>query len=149
MLGILTLAACQPEDTNATLEVGELIIKKSDGGQEAFQVEIADTPQKLSQGLMFRESMEADTGMLFIMPATGFQSFWMKNTLIPLDMLFINNQGVLGHIHHNAIPNDLTMIPSQVPTKYILEINGGQASARGIEVGDQVFHKKIKRTLAE
>lgn len=111
------------------------------GAELPFNVELATKRKELLEGLMFREELAEDGGMLFVFHRTDMQSFWMKNTLIPLDLLFIDEYGIVRHIHHEAKPHDLTSISSQVPVKAVLEINGGQAKAKGIKVGDRVLHK--------
>jgi hypothetical protein len=121
-----------------------LVIEGNAGGRHSFEVEIASTPAEEEIGLMFREQMAPDHGMLFEMGRTAMTSFWMKNTLIPLDMLFIAADGVIETIHENAVPKSLTGISSEVPVAAVLEINGGRAKELGIGVGDQVIHPYFK-----
>lgn len=147
--GIILLTGCIPSSDDGTSAISKLTIENKKSETIAFQVEIADDDAERAQGLMNRAEMPQDSGMLFVFPDEKFRSFWMKNTLIPLDILFIDSKGVVVHIHHHATPHDLTGIPSQMPAMYALEINGGQAASLGIQVGDKVFHNKIKRTLAE
>ena len=111
-----------------------------DFGQATFSVEIADDPQERAQGLMFVEDMPTLEGMLFVYERPQSVSFWMKNTLIPLDMLFVSPVGEILHIHENAIPGDLTPIPGGDGVQMVLEINGGLASRFGIVVGDVMQH---------
>jgi uncharacterized membrane protein (UPF0127 family) len=103
-----------------------------------LRVELADTPKKLEKGLMYRTSLAPDKGMLFVFPNEQKVSFWMKNTLIPLDMLFIKSNGKIDFIHHNAKPQDETPIPSPDSISAVLEIAGGQADKHHIKVGDTV-----------
>lgn len=112
-------------------------------GQARFSVEIADDPQERAQGLMFRESLPMSAGMLFIYEQPQELSFWMRNTLIPLDMIFIDSAGVVQHVHHNAIPHDLTPIPGGRGIA-VLEINGGLAARLGIGKGSEIRHPAIK-----
>lgn len=100
-----------------------------------FSIEIADTKEERAQGLMHRTAMPADQGMLFIYPDPRPVAFWMHDTLIALDMLFIDAQGRVVRVHENARPLDETPIPSGAPVQYVLEINGGQVRARGLAVG--------------
>jgi uncharacterized membrane protein (UPF0127 family) len=109
-------------------------------GRHRFTVELAVTPEQLAQGLMFRRSMPADAGMLFEYERPQPASFWMKNTLIPLDMLFIAADGRIVNIHERAVPLSLDPIDSQGPVRAILELNGGTASRLGIKPGDVVHH---------
>jgi uncharacterized membrane protein (UPF0127 family) len=114
-----------------------LVIKTSDRDY-ALRVELADTDEKRELGLMYRTSLSPDKGMLFVFPKEGPLSFWMKNTLIPLDMLFIKADGRIDFIHHNAHPQDETQITSPSPDSAVLEIAGGQAEKHGIKVGDMI-----------
>jgi len=109
-------------------------------GQATFTVDVADDPQERAQGLMFVESMPTLTGMLFIYEKPQNVSFWMKNTLIPLDMLFVSPQGEVLSIHENAVPGDLTPIPGGDGVQVVLEINGGLARRLGVDVGDVLQH---------
>jgi uncharacterized membrane protein (UPF0127 family) len=103
-----------------------------------LRVELADTDESREYGLMNRTSLSPDKGMLFVFPEEKPLTFWMKNTLIPLDMVFIKTNGEIDFIHHNAHPEDLTPISSQGPVIAVLEIGGGQADKHGIKVGDIV-----------
>lgn len=114
---------------------------RGDWGDARFTIELADTPETRSRGLMFRESMPQRAGMLFVYERPQSASFWMKNTLIPLDMLFFDKTGTLTHIHHLAVPGDLTPIPGGDAVYAVLEINGGLAKTYGITVGSVMQHK--------
>lgn len=109
-------------------------------GEELYRgtIEIASTDQQREQGLMYRDSLGADQGMLFVFPAEAPQAFWMKNTRIPLDILYIGANGTIVSIAENAQPYDETSLPSQAPAQYVLEIPGGMCAARGIQAGDSV-----------
>jgi len=109
-------------------------------GTARFGVEIADDPAEQSRGLMFRESLAASAGMLFVYPRPGSPMFWMKNTLIPLDMVFIRPDGTVAHVHPRAVPGDLTGIRGGNGILAVLEIRGGMAEALGITAGDAVRH---------
>ncbi|MFH1586781.1 MAG: DUF192 domain-containing protein [Candidatus Diapherotrites archaeon] len=103
-------------------------------------VEVADTPDKRSLGLMFRESLGGNEGMLFIFPNEGIYPFWMKNTLIPLDMIWVNGDMKIVHIEH-AVPCVTETCPSYRPAnpaKYVVEVNAGFTDEKGIEIGDIV-----------
>ncbi len=113
---------------------------RGDFGQARFNVEIADDDATRALGLMNRTEMATSAGMLFIYPAPTRLSFWMRNTLIPLDMLFADETGVIRHIHENAIPLDETPIQGGDGLTHVLEINGGLASQLGISVGDALRH---------
>jgi len=107
-------------------------------GPARFAVELAITPQEQAKGLMFRESLPRMGGMLFVYAQERDVSFWMRNTVIPLDMLFIDVEGRVLRVHDNAIPLDETPIRAGGPTIAVLEINGGLAETLGIEAGAEV-----------
>lgn len=121
---------------------------RGDFGELRFKVEIADTNEERAQGLMHRASLPRMSGMLFVYERPQPVSFWMKNTLIPLDMLFLNERGEVVHIHENAIPGDLTAIPGGDDIFAVLEINGGLSQDFGIQVGAQMQHKSFPQNLA-
>jgi uncharacterized membrane protein (UPF0127 family) len=105
-----------------------------------FDVELALNDAERSRGLMFREKLGPYDGMLFDFYQEAPVSFWMKNTLIPLDMVFIAGDGTIKHVHSNAVPLSTDTIPSQFPVRAVLEINGGSARLLGIKPGDKVKH---------
>lgn len=109
-------------------------------GSARFTVEIADDPVEQARGLMHRTQMPLSAGMLFVYQRPQTASFWMRNTLIPLDMVFVDATGVVQHIHHNAIPLDETPIPGGDDVLAVLEINGGLARRLGISVGSEMRH---------
>jgi uncharacterized membrane protein (UPF0127 family) len=105
-----------------------------------FEVELALNDAERSRGLMYREKLGPYDGMLFDFYQDAPVSFWMKNTLIPLDMVFIASDGTIKHVHANAVPLSTEAIPSQFPVRAVLEINGGSARLLGIKPGDKVKH---------
>lgn len=115
-----------------------LTITRADGSTVQLKVEIAADDAARAYGLMNRTSMPDDHGMLFVFPDNAPRTFWMHNTLIPLDMLFIAADGTILHIHANAHPNDDTPIPSRFAVPQVLEINGGAAAKWGVKEGDRV-----------
>lgn len=114
---------------------------RGDWGEAQFNIELADTVKDRARGLMFRESLPTRDGMLFVYESPQRASFWMKNTLIPLDMLFVDRAGTVTSIHHQAIPGDLTPIAGGDAVYAVLEINGGLAKTYGISVGSLMQHK--------
>jgi len=118
-------------------EAAPLIIHAG-GSTYKFEVELATTPAEREQGLMYRKSLAPNAGMLFLYPDEQQVAFWMRNTLIPLDMLFLKADGSIARIAHNAVPLDETPISSNATVKAVLEVNGGTAQALGIKEGDKV-----------
>ena len=118
----------------------ELTIESA-AGTHRFAVEVAVTPEQRGQGLMFRERLPAEAGMLFLYPAEQMISMWMKNTLIPLDMLFIAKDGRIVHIAERAVPGSLATISSGQPARAVLELNGGTAARLNIAPGDRVLYE--------
>ena len=136
---VLSLAASTAWAQLATFGKSELTIDTGSGKQH-FAIEEAKTGQQMMQGLMYRRSMAADAGMLFEYDHPQPVSFWMKNTLIPLDMLFIGADGTVLDIHERAVPLSLDAISTDKPILGVLELNGGTVSRLGIKRGDRVEH---------
>lgn len=116
------------------------LLIETGGRQLKFDVELALNDAERARGLMFREKLGPYDGMLFDFFQEAPVSFWMKNTLIPLDMLFIAADGTIRSIHANAVPHSTDPIPSKFPVRAVLEINGGSARMLGIKPGDKVKH---------
>ena len=112
-------------------------------GDFPFNVEIADTEAQRAKGLMFRTELASDAGMLFDYHHEQQAAFWMQNTMIPLDMVFISADGIVKTIHVNARPMDTTSIPSEVPIQFVLEIPGGRSVEIGLKPGDKVEHPRM------
>jgi uncharacterized membrane protein (UPF0127 family) len=132
-----TSAAPALERSPAGLEQVQLTIH-SGGKQHRFIVEVARTAEEQAQGLMFRKSLAPDRGMIFPHEPPRPASFWMKNTLIPLDMIFIRTDGTIASIEANTIPLSLDPVRSTEPVGAVLELAGGRAAELGIAAGDRV-----------
>ncbi|MCZ4346237.1 DUF192 domain-containing protein [Devosia neptuniae] len=132
------LAACSDE--------GRLVLHTSTG-EHAFNVEVVDTPETRAKGLMFVQDLADDAGMLFDFKQEREVSFWMRNTFIPLDMIFVGADGVVKTIHVNARPQDPTSIPSNVPVQFVLEIPGGRSVELGLKPGDTMEHERVGAPL--
>ncbi len=127
-LSIVAACEAQPRVTISTKAGREIV----------FQVEVADTPAKRQMGLQYRRELAGDRGMIFLFAAESPQTFWMKNTPIPLDMIFINRgRRIVGIVEH-AVPFSLDSRSVGLPSQFVLEINGGLAKKLGIESGDSV-----------
>lgn len=129
-------SACQNDSKNTIKIAGE-----------TFAVDYATTPKQKEEGLMFVESMPDDYGMVFMNTEPSYSKYWMKNTLIPLDMLFFDDQNILVHIEHSAIPHDLTPRGPDIPVCTIVEIKGGQAKERDITLGAKLFSNVAQECL--
>ena len=112
----------------------------ADGSRHVFTVEVATSADQLAQGLMYRNKMAADAGMLFDFGTARSISMWMKNTLIPLDMVFIAADGRIAGIAERTVPHSTATIASPGPVKAVLELNGGTASRLKLKAGDRVIH---------
>lgn len=119
-----------------------------DGGSSRFTVELADDPNERAQGLMFRESLGRFSGMVFAYDREQSVSFWMQNTLIPLDMLFFDSKGVLQNVQHNAVPLDTTSLFGGDNIQYVLEVNGGMVEKLGIKIGAEMRYPLVNSDIA-
>jgi uncharacterized membrane protein (UPF0127 family) len=139
------LAACsKPEpaaDNQAEARAAPALLPvviRSAKGSHRFDVEVARTPMEQETGLMFRKDLAADGGMLFPMDPPRTASFWMKDTLIPLDLLFVHTDGTIAFLKAQAQPYDRTPVSAGVPVAAVLELRGGRAGELGIAEGDRV-----------
>jgi uncharacterized membrane protein (UPF0127 family) len=140
LLLLLLLRALAPDIARAQLAqfpTAALTITTASGPHK-FTVELATTAAQMMQGLMFRQSLAPDAGMLFDYQAPSMASMWMKNTLIPLDMLFVDAAGHIVNIHERAVPGSLDPIAAAAPVRAVIELNGGTATRLGIRPGDRV-----------
>jgi len=132
---VLLVAACANQPG--------LVLKTAEG-DFTFEVELADTQQLRAQGLMFRQELADNKGMLFDFQEEREVAFWMRNTFIPLDMIFIAADGTVMNIHENARPQDETSIPSGFPVRFVLEIPGGRSAQIGLKAGDKMLHPLVE-----
>jgi len=107
-----------------------------------INIEIADNDEKRTTGLMYRDKMEESQGMLFIFDTETPQAFWMKNTIIPLDIIFVNSKMQIVKIQKNAVPYSETSLPSEKPAQYVVEVNGGYCDKLGIKEGDKIAWRR-------
>lgn len=131
---LLLSAACARADER------ELTIETKGGATHRFEVELALTPEEMQKGLMFRTELEADRGMLFFYPVCTPASFWMMNTLIPLDMIFIGADGRIVRVAQMTEPESLEIHESGEPVNGVLEVRGGLTERLGVGKGDFVRH---------
>jgi hypothetical protein len=121
-----------------------LTIHASGSNGAVFRIWIADTPERQEQGLMFVRDLPADEGMLFVNRESRVASMWMKNTFIPLDMLYIDARGRIVRIFERTVPQSLQTLSHPDPVKAVLELRGGECARRGIRVGDRVDHPAFR-----
>ncbi len=140
VLIFIALGACSGGENRLVLHTAK--------GDFPFTVEIADDGKERAQGLMFRDTLAPDAGMLFDYFEEQETSFWMQNTLIPLDMIFIGADGTVKNIHVNARPMDTTSIPSEFPVRFVLEIPGGRSVEIGLRDGDKMDHPRVGQPLS-
>ncbi|MCH7796806.1 MAG: DUF192 domain-containing protein [Proteobacteria bacterium] len=124
-----------------TFERDVLVIETEDGSRHRFEVELALDNEQRAQGLMYRRDLADDAGMLFLYGREWPVSMWMRNTFIPLDMLFIAGDGRIVRIVERTVPQSLETISSGRPVTGVLEVNGGTVARLGIQPGDRVLHR--------
>ncbi len=139
IFGLLTIIGPAGAGGQATLEIA------SKTGVHAFSVEIAETEAEREKGLMFRKDLPEGRGMLFDFHREQDVGFWMKNTYIPLDMIFIRGDGRILRIAENTQPLSTRIIPSNGPVRWVLEVIGGTARKLGIAAGDRVSSSAFNR----
>jgi uncharacterized protein len=140
LLSGLVAARAEAAPASLTFEESPLTIDAAHERFE-FQVEMAVSPEQRSQGLMFRESLEEDRGMLFDFGKPQRASMWMRNTYVPLDMLFIDEYGRITQIAENTQPLSDAVVASREPVRAVLELRGGISAKLGIKPGDRVIHR--------
>ncbi len=118
---------------------------RTDAGVSTYSIEIADDAAERAQGLMFRETMPRDHGMYFVYPTGRPVAFWMKNTPLPLDIIYINERGIICSIAADTTPYSEEALPSGCAAQTVLEVNAGEVKAAGIRVGAPVRHPAVAR----
>ena len=142
-VGVLLLGFAMLQSVTACRAEPRVKIATQQGRTVAFNVEIADSPAKRELGLQYRRDLASDHGMIFLFPSQSEQTFWMKNTPIPLDMIFINRELKIVGIVEQAVPFSLDPRSVGTPRQYVLEINAGLAKRNGIQPGDSVTFEGI------
>lgn len=143
-LCLLALMASAPSGLRAQAQLERLTIVTA-GGRHDFQVEVMATEEQRARGLMHRREMAADRGMLFDFKTVQPVAFWMKNTYIPLDMIFIDARGEIVNIAENTEPMSERSVPSGKPVLGVLEVNAGISRKFGIKPGDRVEHRIFRK----
>ena len=150
---LMTLQNCKEEKESVTSDKIEVSFKKegilklkkgaTDSIVKIIDIEIADNEYETQTGLMYRTELGVNQGMLFIFPDVSYRSFYMKNTKIPLDIIYVDDEKTIVSFQKNAKPFDETSLPSEAPAKYVLEINSGLSDEWQLEVGDKIEFEKI------
>ena len=140
VLGCARSTATQPKssDSSGELRHARIGIQTAAGARYALDVEVADTNESRERGLMYRRHMADDAGMIFLFDTEREQTFWMKNTFIALDMIFIGANNRIVGIVPEATPETESVRTVGVPSRYVLEVNGGWAALKGVRTGDRV-----------
>lgn len=138
----IAFSACAWTADSGTVRA-EVTVVTREGGRQVFQAEVAETPSERRRGLMFREVLRKDHGMLFLYQPAQRVSIWMKNTPLPLDIIFIDAGGRIAHIEHNAVPQSTRPMSSGVAVRAVLEINGGLAASLRLAPGDRVIYTPL------
>lgn len=147
-----THAKASPEEPDAPASghssaserrAGAVVFLLPDGGERRVAVEVARTARQIERGLMFREHLPPDSGMLFLLRRDKIQTFWMKNTLIPLDMIFVSGSMDVVGVVENAEPRTMTSRRVSRPSQYVVEVNGGWARSHGVGVGARVRFENV------
>lgn len=152
LLALLLFAACKAEPETPPASAPAEPAFRLDGTLDFLRpdstpvvrigIEIAETPQATAQGLMYRRSMAERAGMLFIMPTQEVHTFYMRNTLIPLDLVFADSSLRIVHVAKGALPLDETLIPSVEPARYVVEVNAGFADRYGLTPGYRIRYRR-------
>jgi uncharacterized membrane protein (UPF0127 family) len=119
------------------------MVHRADGSTVRVALEVMNTPAARERGMMYRPALAEDHGMLFVFPEEVEHPFWMKNTLVPLDMLFIAGDGRIVGIHADAVPLSTASLSVGQPSTYVLEVNGGWAARHGVRAGDRIEFRNV------
>ena len=137
-VGLQTATAAEPAGLLRDFGREQLLLSTAAKGCTLIDVYVAATAQQRAQGLMHVREMGRHEGMVFIYPRQDVIRMWMKNTWLPLDMLFVDESGRIVHVHRDAKPHDETVISSGEPVSYVVELNAGSAELFGVKAGDRI-----------
>jgi hypothetical protein len=144
-LAAAAAVACAAKDAKepSALPASAVVLETRDGARHRVTVELARTDLERARGLMERSSLGPEAGMLFLFAESDEHTFWMKNTLIPLDMIFIGEDGRVVGVVDSAAPGTTSVRSVGAPSRYVLEVNGGWARAKGVRAGDRVRFENV------
>ena len=140
----LSVVLASPLQAAPADKASSRLVIEADSGKHAFNVELALTADQQAKGLMYRRELAADAGMLFVYTRPSPVTMWMKNTYIPLDMLFIGADGRILHLVERTVPLSTELIGTDKAVRAVLEVRGGTASRLGIRTGDRVLHPALQ-----
>jgi uncharacterized membrane protein (UPF0127 family) len=143
---VMTLLTCVIDSACANDTTAPRVVLHTSGGDVPVAVEIAATPERQSLGLMYRKELGTDAGMLFVFPRSQHLTFWMKNTVLPLDMIFIGDDHHIVGIVKDAVPYTTTPREVAGESRYVLEVNAGFSDRRGVRAGDAVTFDGVPGT---
>lgn len=143
LIGLVVLFAAAVPQTWAQSAQDRLEIVSA-SGRHAFRVEVADTDEKRAEGLMYRTKLDPDYGMLFDFKREQNVYFWMKNTYVSLDMIFVRADGTIAHIAEDTVPLSEATVSSRAPVRFVFEVVAGTTKRLGIKPGDRVVHPLIR-----
>jgi uncharacterized membrane protein (UPF0127 family) len=145
VIALLALSSlrCASRAPEAPRSAARVMVETRAGARHVVAVEVVRTDADRARGLMDRRELAPDAGMLFLFDETGEHPFWMKNTLLPLDMLFLSEDGRVNGIVERAVPGDLSPRSAGGPSRYVLEVNGGWAATHGVAAGDRVRFENV------
>jgi len=139
LAALLTAQSYGPAELDEAFERDVMILSAARHACHRFDIWLALSGAQQRRGLMFVRKLPADAGMLFVYPGPGPRSMWMKNTFLPLDMLFIRDDGTVSSIVADTVPQSLTSVASVEPVTFVLELNAGTSARLGIEPGSQMY----------
>ncbi len=139
------MACASKSGTDPARPQARVVVETASGARHPVAVELARTDAERSRGLMHRASLADEAGMLFLFDETAEHGFWMKDTLIPLDMIFIGDDGRIVGVVERAAPRSTESRSVGAPSRYVLEVNGGWTRARGVKAGDRVRFENVPR----
>jgi uncharacterized protein len=148
-LGLSFPAAAQSQAAQILPLDSQPLVIASAGGPKSYKVEIADEASERAVGMMFREAAPRDRAMLFVFGQSRVVTMWMRNTFVPLDIIFIGEDGRIVKISPNAVPRSEEFIGSDAPVRFALELAAGQAARDGLRVGDLVQHHAMTGPLSK
>ena len=134
---------CASRAPEAPRPAARVVVETRAGARHVVSVEVVRTDADRARGLMDRRELAPDAGMLFLFDETAEHPFWMKNTLLPLDMLFLSEDGRVNGIVERAVPGDLSPRSAGGPSRFVLEVNGGWAAAHGVSAGDRARFENV------